>query len=81
MVLGMGKMVLEDEPEHMELDTIMQSLGVVEGINDMKGWEEEESWIVDWLEIQDRLGLGPEQGDIVMAEIEPRSVSSMMEME
>ena len=47
----------------------------------MKGWEEEESWIVDWLEIQDRIGLGPEQGDIVMAEIEPRSVSSMMEME
>ena len=45
----------------------------------MKSWEEEESWIVDWLEVQDRLGLGPEQGDIVMADIEPVRDSSMME--
>ena len=44
----------------------------------MKSWEEEESRIVDWLEVQDRLGLGPEQGDIVMADIEPVRDSSMM---
>ena len=29
----------------------MFNLGVVEEFDDMRGWEEEESWIVDWLEM------------------------------
>ena len=43
--------------------------------------EVEEKWLVQWLTIQDRLGLGPDNGDVYMKEVAEGGCEMIPEVE
>ena len=54
-------MALYDRDEHLLLEGMMSKLGLEDGNQDAESWEVEEEWLVTWLEVEDRLGLGPDE--------------------
>ena len=66
MVENLSKMALGDRMERMQLEEMMSRLGLEDTVDvgDVQPWEVEEDRLVEWLSIQDRLGLGPGNGDV-----------------
>ena len=71
LVKSMSIMAVGDRIEHMQLDELMSNLSVecMVEVEEVGPWEVEEDWLVQWLRMQDRLGLGPDGGDVCMKEM------------
>ena len=70
VVKNMNELALYDRDEHLQLEEMMSKLGLEDDTQDAGSWEVEEEWLVTWLEVQDRLGLGPDDGDVLMVNID-----------
>ena len=81
----MSSMAVGDRMEHMQLEEMMKSLGLMDmdmvEVEEVGPWEVEEDWLVQWLTMQDRLGLGPDNGDVCMKEVPDRGCEMILEVE
>ena len=75
--INMGQLVVYDREENRQLEMMMMNLGLGEEDDiEVKTWEVEEEWLIQWLDMQDRLGL-----DVVMVNMGTAEYMSVPEEE
>ena len=83
LVKSMSIMEVGDRMEHIQLEELMANLsvGCMVEVEEVGPWEVEEDWLVQWLSMQDRLGLGQDGGDVCMKDIMAEGCEVIMESE